>query len=80
MDKSEMTQLLRQVADGEVRWKSIIENFYPDLEAAVEKAEKELEKVVSLNKRGISLYQYNRNKSGIDTEMTEDEKDEADKK
>lgn len=41
---------------------------------------KELEKVVSLNKRGISLYQYNRNKSGIDTEMTEDEKDEADKK
>ena len=28
-----------------VRWKTIIENFYPDLEAAVEKAETELEQV-----------------------------------
>ena len=33
------------VAEGKVKWKTIIENFYPDLEAAVEKAEKELETV-----------------------------------
>ena len=33
------------VAEGKVRWKTIIENFYPDLEAAVEKAETELEQV-----------------------------------
>ncbi len=31
--------------EGKVRWKTVIENFYPDLEAAVEKAEKELEQV-----------------------------------
>ena len=31
--------------EGKVRWKTIIENFYPDLEAAVEKAETELEQV-----------------------------------
>ena len=37
--------LLDGVAEGKVRWKTIIENFYPDLEAAVEKAEKELEQV-----------------------------------
>ena len=27
------------VAEGKVRWKTIIENFYPDLDAAVKKAE-----------------------------------------
>ena len=37
-----MESLLDGVAEGKVRWKTIIENFYPDLEAAVEKAEKEL--------------------------------------
>ena len=40
-----MEGLLDGVAEGKVRWKTIIENFYPDLEAAVEKAEKELEQV-----------------------------------
>ena len=40
-----MESLLDGVAEGKVRWKTIIENFYPDLEAAVEKAEKELEQV-----------------------------------
>ncbi len=40
-----MEGLLDGVAEGKVRWKTIIENFYPDLQKAVDKAEKELEKV-----------------------------------
>ena len=33
------------MAEGKVHWKTIIENFYPDLEEAVKKAEEEQEKV-----------------------------------
>ena len=40
-----LESLLDGVADGTVRWKTVIENFYPDLEAAVQRAEKELDKV-----------------------------------
>ena len=40
-----MESLLDGVAEGNVNWKMVISNFYPDLERAVEKAEKELEKV-----------------------------------
>jgi DNA topoisomerase-1 len=40
-----MESLLDSVADGETRWKTIIENFYPDLQESVEKAQKEVEKV-----------------------------------
>ncbi|MCI8885727.1 MAG: type I DNA topoisomerase [Dorea sp.] len=40
-----MESLLDGVAEGKVKWKTIIENFYPDLEAAVEKAEEEQEQV-----------------------------------
>lgn len=40
-----MESLLDGVEDGEVEWKSIVRNFYPDLESSVEKAEKELKKV-----------------------------------
>ncbi len=40
-----MESLLDGVAEGKVHWKTIIENFYPDIEEAVEKAEKELESV-----------------------------------
>ncbi len=40
-----MESLLDGVAEGKVRWRTIIENFYPDLEEAVEKAEKEQEQV-----------------------------------
>ena len=40
-----MESLLDGVAEGKVKWKTIIENFYPDIEAAVEKAQKELETV-----------------------------------
>lgn len=37
--------LLDRVEEGTVSWKTVVENFYPDLEAAVEAAEKELEQV-----------------------------------
>ena len=40
-----MESLLDGVAEGKVKWKTIIENFYPDIEEAVTKAEKELETV-----------------------------------
>lgn len=40
-----MEGLLDQVEEGNVRWKSILENFYPDLDEAVKTAEIELEKV-----------------------------------
>ena len=42
---SNVETMLDGVAEGKVEWKSIIRNFYPDLIVAVEKAEKELEKV-----------------------------------
>lgn len=40
-----MESLLDGVADGKVKWKTIIENFYPDIEKSVKQAEKELENV-----------------------------------
>jgi len=40
-----MESLLDGVAEGDVNWKMVISNFYPDLASAVEKAEKELEKI-----------------------------------
>ena len=40
-----MEALLDGVAEGEVKWKEVIRNFYPDLEEAVKAAEKELENV-----------------------------------
>ena len=40
-----MEGLLDQVEEGNVEWKSILRNFYPDLDEAVVNAEKELEKV-----------------------------------
>ncbi len=40
-----MEALLDGVEAGTVKWKTIIENFYPDLDEAVEKAEKELGEV-----------------------------------
>lgn len=40
-----MEALLDGVAEGTVKWKTVISNFYPDLAEAVEKAEKELEEV-----------------------------------
>ncbi|MCI8550232.1 MAG: type I DNA topoisomerase [Lachnospiraceae bacterium] len=40
-----MESLLDGVEDGSVKWKTIIRNFYPDLEEAVTEAQKELETV-----------------------------------
>lgn len=40
-----MELLLDKVADGTVRWKTIVENFYPDLDEAVKTAEKTLESI-----------------------------------
>lgn len=40
-----MEALLDGVEEGTVKWKTVVKNFYPDLEEAVEKAEKELEEV-----------------------------------
>ena len=40
-----LESLLDNVGDGKLDWKIIIENFYPDLDTAVLKAEKELENV-----------------------------------
>lgn len=37
--------LLDGVEEGSVKWKSVVSNFYPDLEEAVQNAEKELEEV-----------------------------------
>jgi DNA topoisomerase-1 len=37
--------LLDKVEAGTVNWKTVVANFYPDLEEAVEKAEKELDEV-----------------------------------
>ena len=37
--------LLDMVEEGKVSWKTVVSNFYPDLAAAVEKAEADLEKV-----------------------------------
>ena len=40
-----MEGLLDRVEDGSVKWKTVVENFYPDLNEAVEAAHKELEEI-----------------------------------
>ena len=40
-----LEMLLDNVEEGEIGWKTIVRNFYPDLEEAVKKAEDELAKV-----------------------------------
>lgn len=40
-----MESLLDGVEEGKVKWKTIISNFYPDLQTAIEVASKELEKI-----------------------------------
>ncbi len=40
-----MEMLLDMVEEGKVNWKTVVSNFYPDLEEAVETAEKELAEV-----------------------------------
>ena len=40
-----MESLLDSVEEGTVNWKTVVSNFYPDLDEAVKQAEKDLEKV-----------------------------------
>lgn len=40
-----MESLLDGVGDGEVGWKTVVRNFYPDLKTAVDAAQQELEKI-----------------------------------
>lgn len=40
-----MEELLDGIAEGLIQWKTVIRNFYPDLDEAVKTAEKELEEV-----------------------------------
>ncbi len=40
-----MEELLDGIETGDIKWKTVIANFYPDLIAAVEEAEKDLEKI-----------------------------------
>lgn len=40
-----MESLLDSVGEGKVNWKTVVRNFFPDLDAAVQVAQKELEKV-----------------------------------
>lgn len=40
-----LESLLDMVEEGSVQWKTVVRNFYPDLDVAVKNAEKELEKV-----------------------------------
>lgn len=40
-----METLLDKVGEGVINWKTIVENFYPDLDEAVKNAQKELENV-----------------------------------
>ena len=40
-----MEDLLDKVGDGTLNWKTVVENFYPDLDTAVKAAQKELEEV-----------------------------------
>ena len=40
-----MESLLDSIGEGEIEWKTVIRNFYPDLAAAVGEAHKDLEKV-----------------------------------
>ena len=43
--RANMESLLDGVADGSIQWKTVVRNFYPDLDEAVKNAEKELEEV-----------------------------------
>lgn len=40
-----LEMLLDRIEDGTVNWKTVVSNFYPDLEEAVQNAEKKLDKI-----------------------------------
>ena len=54
-----MESLLDSVAEGHLNWKTVVANFYPDLEEAVEAAEKDLEKItIACNKNSLIAIQF----------------------
>ena len=52
---------------------------YLDKAIALDLGRKDLDLIIKCNQRGISYFRYLRNRSGVDEEMSEDEKDEDDK-
>ena len=54
-------------------------NEYIEKAADLGLGRKELDMILKCNEKGYSYFQYLRNRSGIDEEMSEDEKDEDDK-
>jgi len=52
---------------------------YLDKAIALDLGRKDLDLIAKCNKKGISYFQYLRNRSGVDEEMAEDEKDEEDR-
>ncbi len=57
-----MEALLDGVEEGTVKWKTIIENFYPDLDEAVQNAEKELSEVTIADEVSEEICEFcNRN-------------------
>ncbi len=59
--------------------KTDIAKDYLDKAIALGLGRKDLDLIARCNKKGISYFQYLRNRSGVDEEMAEDEKDEEDK-
>ena len=52
---------------------------YLDKAIALDLGRKDLDLIAQCNKKGISYFQYLRNRSGVDEEMSDEEKDEEDK-
>lgn len=52
---------------------------YLDKAIALDLGRKDLDLIIRCNQKGISYFKYLRNRSGVDEEMPEDEKDEDDK-
>ena len=69
-----METLLDGVAEGSVKWKTIVENFYPDLNEAVNKAEAELEKVQIADEETDVLAQTY---ESVEEKVTENHDDEV---
>lgn len=59
--------------------KTAVANEYLEKAIALDLGRKDLDLIAKCNKKGISYFEYLRNRSGVDEEMSEDEKDEDDK-
>ena len=59
--------------------KTAVANEYLEKAIALGLGRKDLDLIAKCNKKGISYFEYLRNRSGVDEEMSEDEKDEDDK-